>query len=106
MRYADFSAYIADPNSQARGQDWLYDATVHSRFVVTSDGDPALGPIDTQEDDIIALLRGGNVPYVLRRCRFKDSPDHYYFVGECYVHGAMFGERCPPDEQWGTVTII
>ena len=106
VRYCEFLKDLTDPNPQAYGGDWMYNATVHSRFFVTSDGDPALGPIDTQEDDTIALLRGGNVPYVLRRCRSKDSRGCYYLVGECYVYGAMDGEHCPPDEQWGLVTIL
>ena len=106
MRYVDVFKYMDDPNTDAEVGEAMYSATIHSRFFITSNGLPALGPIDTQEGDTVALLRGGNVPYVLRRCTDKSSPDRYHFVGECYVYGAMNGERCPPDEQWGTVTII
>jgi len=39
------------------------------------------------EGDIICILLGGSVPYVLRR---KD--DHYILIGEVYIHGIMDGE--------------
>lgn len=47
-----------------------------------------LGPKDLQTGDCLALLEGGKVPYVLRR-----NGQTFNFVGECYVHGIMFGER-------------
>ena len=84
---------------------WCDESTLNYRFFVTSTGSPALGPIALQEGDTVALLRGGNVPYVLRKC--TDYPQRlYHFVGECYVHGAMDGEVCPPNKDWEKVTII
>jgi len=34
---------------------------------------------------------GGRMPVILRQ---QEGPgtDHYHFLGECYVHGLMFGE--------------
>ncbi|KAK7186189.1 hypothetical protein DPSP01_005019 [Paraphaeosphaeria sporulosa] len=49
-----------------------------------------IGPAALREGDIVAVLLGGPVPYVLRA-----SPDDhatYQLVGECYVHGIMSGE--------------
>jgi hypothetical protein len=62
--------------------------------------------MNTEEGDLVALLRGGNVPYVLRRCTDSEHKGSYYLVGECYVYGAMDGEKVPPEDQWGWVSII
>jgi len=51
-----------------------------------------LGTADTQTGDVLAVLAGGNVPYVLRHNReFKFDEAQRYFVGECYVNGKMHG---------------
>ncbi|KAH8591386.1 hypothetical protein B0O99DRAFT_632560 [Bisporella sp. PMI_857] len=57
------------------------------RFFTTRTGYIGFGPACMREDDIICILRGGRVPYVLRE---KDN--HWLFLGECYVHGIMLGE--------------
>lgn len=38
---------------------------------------------------MVVVLYGAKVPSVLRPARQEGE---YYFVGECYVHGAMYGE--------------
>ena len=40
--------------------------------------------------DVIAMLLGGVVPFVLRP--LENNPGHYTFVSECYIHGFMDGE--------------
>lgn len=57
------------------------------RFFVTDDGLLAMGPRSMQEGDIVVVLFGGKVPFVLR-----PSLDGYRLVGECYVNGIMNGE--------------
>ncbi|KAH7349711.1 heterokaryon incompatibility protein-domain-containing protein [Plectosphaerella cucumerina] len=47
-----------------------------------------IGPEVMQPGDLVCVLLGGPVPYVLRPL---DSGEHY-FVGECYVHEHMFGK--------------
>jgi hypothetical protein len=42
--------------------------------------------------DVIALLRGGQTPFVLRLIG-----DYYELVGPCYVLGIMDGEAFPED---------
>ena len=39
--------------------------------------------------DIVCILFGGRVPYVLRH---TDPENIYRIVGECYVNGIMNGE--------------
>jgi hypothetical protein len=60
---------------------------VKRSFIVTEKGYMGLGPSRTQSGDVVCVLRGGNVPFILR-----ESQDRYYmFVGESYVHGIMDG---------------
>ena len=42
-----------------------------------------------QPGDIIALLLGGDLPFVLRPI---EHSNHYTYVADCYVHGYMDGE--------------
>lgn len=59
----------------------------YRRMGLTSDGTVCLLPGATQPGDSLALLRGGRVPFVLRKCG-----ENWKLVGECYVHGVMEGE--------------
>lgn len=46
------------------------------RFFIADNGFVGLGPLDVQSGDTLAVLAGGNVPYVLRKCeQFPDSKD-------------------------------
>jgi len=49
-----------------------------------------MGNVETR--DIIVLLEGGRVPFIIRRTR----KDEFYFVGDCYIHGHMFGRAWDP----------
>jgi hypothetical protein len=46
-----------------------------------------IGPDAMKEGDIIAILFGGSVPYVVRTV-----DQNHKLVGECYVVGLMNGE--------------
>jgi hypothetical protein len=56
------------------------------RFFVTSKF-VGLGPGAMQKGDIICIIYGSGVPFVLR-----PTQDHYLLVGECYVCNLMNGE--------------
>jgi hypothetical protein len=55
----------------------------------TSNGYMGLGPKMAQVGDLVYVLLGGELPYVLRR---QEDTDTFQFIGECYVHGLMNGE--------------
>jgi hypothetical protein len=64
-----------------------FSSVVHRRIFVTTTGRIGLGPPTMRRGDFVALLYGGQCPYILRR-----QSEMYEFVGESYVHGIMFGE--------------
>ncbi|KZM20169.1 hypothetical protein ST47_g5195 [Ascochyta rabiei] len=72
-------------------------ACVDRRFFVTKNGSMGIGSNALKEGDVVVVLFGGNVPYLLRPV---DSG--YKFLGECYVPGLMDGEAAVPWRQAGS----
>lgn len=81
------------------------------RLFVTRNGLIGLGPDWMQRGDEVWVLFGGSVPFILRPvqdsgaqkgCGNIEIPYKYHVViGDCYVHGIMFGEGVgdPSSEQ-------
>ncbi|MCJ1256837.1 hypothetical protein MMC24_004662 [Lignoscripta atroalba] len=63
------------------------EAIENRRFYVTREGFMGLGPSEAQEGDVVCVLQGAHVPFVLRKVE-----DHHVLVEECYLHGFMNGE--------------
>ncbi|OAK93948.1 hypothetical protein IQ06DRAFT_298698 [Phaeosphaeriaceae sp. SRC1lsM3a] len=59
-------------------------------FFVTRKGHMGIGPLRMREGDVIAILFGSTIPFVLRHV--EGSADRYMLLGECYIHGIMDGE--------------
>jgi hypothetical protein len=57
------------------------------RFVVTQRGFVGVVPSLTRVGDKVAIMKGGCVPFVLRK-----SGEGWKLVGECFIHGFMKGE--------------
>ncbi|KAH8726434.1 hypothetical protein GQ44DRAFT_705619 [Phaeosphaeriaceae sp. PMI808] len=51
-----------------------------------------LGYHDIRAGDLVVILRGGAIPFILR----KDA-NGYHLIGNAYVHGIMQGEAV---EEW------
>ncbi|KAH6651000.1 heterokaryon incompatibility protein-domain-containing protein [Chaetomium tenue] len=56
------------------------------------EGREGLGPAAAREGDVVAVLFGGVVPFVLRPCEGEDGVRFWRLVGECFVPGLMQGE--------------
>ena len=68
-------------------------ATRNRRFLVTEQGQMGLGPRLMRPGDLVCVLLGSGVPFVLREVGGGGSGDGgYELVGECYCHGIMDGE--------------
>ncbi|KAH8893672.1 HET-domain-containing protein [Thozetella sp. PMI_491] len=66
----------------------LAGAMKNRRLGVTRLGYLGLFPMSTEPGDVVSLLAGCHVPFVLRSTVGRG----YRLVGECYVHGVMNGE--------------
>jgi hypothetical protein len=72
-------------------------STSMRRLFISSDEEwLGFAPINAIAGDVIALLEGGSVPYILRP-RSKPQAGDYELIGDAYVHGVMDGERWNPD---------
>jgi len=59
----------------------------YRRMILTRMGYLGLAPPETEKEDLVCVLLGGDMPFVLR-----PKGSWHTFVGECYVHGIMDGE--------------
>jgi hypothetical protein len=60
------------------------------RPFVTQKGYLGMAPSRSQAGDVVVVLYGGKVPYVLRP--IPGNPDHFELIGACYCDGIMDGE--------------
>ncbi|KAK4164082.1 heterokaryon incompatibility protein-domain-containing protein [Cladorrhinum sp. PSN259] len=66
---------------------------VGRRLFTLGDGRVGLGPAAAREGDVVVVLFGGVVPFVLRGCEHNETGEKYWrFVGECFVPELMQGE--------------
>ena len=75
---------------------------MNRRLFITESGHLGLGPSSMMSGDTVAILFGGNVPYILRPL----ENGQWHFVGECYLDGYMRGEALgnagkePKSHEW------
>ena len=83
-------------NRDARDLSWRYWSTAaaflkrlsYGRFLVTRRGYVGIAPNEAIVGDLVCVFGGGAVPFVVRP---KEAGTHK-LIGECYVHGVMYGE--------------
>ncbi|OCL13179.1 hypothetical protein AOQ84DRAFT_261660, partial [Glonium stellatum] len=66
-------------------------------MILSKDGYVCLAPSGVRVDDIIVVLLGASVPFILRRIIGNLEHEEYELIGEAYVHGIMDGEIL---EEW------
>ncbi|KAJ4290921.1 hypothetical protein N0V90_010117 [Kalmusia sp. IMI 367209] len=72
------------------------------RFAASLDGYLALVPVSSLPGDILCIVMGAAVPFVLR-----PLDGGYKLIGECYVHGLMYGEVLKMTElEVETLTLV
>jgi hypothetical protein len=71
-------------------QDWLYLVNQGTRLFTTDNfgGLIGTGPEGLQTGDVVCVLYGGDLPFILR----PDNQGQYLLIGGCYVSGTMHGE--------------
>jgi hypothetical protein len=88
-------------------QSVVVDVVKDRRLFLTEQGFMGIGPPQTTEGDVVAVLRGGEVPFVLRKSKKQGhtqercgdlSKQCFELVGRCYVHGIMDGQMMKSHE--------
>ena len=81
-----------DPHRTATRSGTVMPSCIDPCFFVGFDGRYGLCPSTAKPDDIVVVLKGGDVPFLLREER-GDAADHRFgLVGECFLQGAMNGD--------------
>ena len=64
-----------------------------------------LGPMISQPEDAVYIIRGARVPFVLRECKTAGSRR---LLGETYLHGVMEGElvKAVDEVEWVDVKLV
>jgi hypothetical protein len=65
--------------------------TTHRRLFTTTAGFVGLSPQDAKAGDLVVILFGGHVTYILRES-VSNRNSTYTLVGDAFVHGIMYGE--------------
>lgn len=74
----------------ARYLNALQRVSINRRFFETSQHYLGIGPQSMQSGDLVCVILGARTPVVLRPLIEVDGA--YELLGDCYVHGIMFGE--------------
>jgi len=96
---ADFGAF---------GSTLLANCTAR-RFIRGEKGLLGFAPADCRPGDLMVLLAGGKVPYVLRevpRSATEGANETYRFIGDAYIQSLMHGERIQQDTEWEIVHLV
>ncbi|RSL86579.1 hypothetical protein CEP52_015787 [Fusarium oligoseptatum] len=97
-----------DARSTAREFDFLVQiASLGRCFFVTEDGDMAFGPELAQAGDVVFIIPGGRVPYVLRRVDSSEGQvSTYEFIGDAFVDCTMVGEKVEGSPTFQDMAIV
>ncbi|KAG8670878.1 hypothetical protein FPOAC2_04184 [Fusarium poae] len=85
---------------QRESLSWAVNAMAWRRVFGTRWGRMGMGSCAAEVGDSIVLLRGCNTPLILR-----SSGEAWKLVGECYVHGVMYGEVSSEEHGLEDITI-
>ncbi|RGP72899.1 hypothetical protein FLONG3_6537 [Fusarium longipes] len=85
---------------QQEAFSWAVNAMAWRRFFGTEKGRMGMGTCAAEIGDSIVLLSGCNTPLIMRQ-----SGNGWKLVGECYVHGVMYGETSLEQHDVVDVTI-
>ncbi|KAJ4015519.1 hypothetical protein NW752_006979 [Fusarium irregulare] len=77
------------------------------RFIVTSDGQIGFGPEEAERGDVVVIIPGGKVPYVLRTVEdFESGVEKYRLLGDAFINGVMAGEKTSTSTSDFTWTVV
>nr|XP_036574556.1 heterokaryon incompatibility protein [Colletotrichum truncatum]KAF6781005.1 heterokaryon incompatibility protein [Colletotrichum truncatum] len=90
-------------------QDALIPNLSGRRFTRTETGLIGMVAADSLPGDVIVVLPGGRIPYVLREKHGTSALENaktYRFIGNAYIDGFMYGEAAEHDAEWASLFIV
>ena len=79
---------------------------VGRRMGITEKGRIVYVPLSSEEGDALCLLKGGRVPYVVRKGEGDDEV-RYSFVGEAFSWDDMHGDAVPDKlKDWVEMELV
>lgn len=87
---SDLMAVLNEKQSYETSDFWKIGIQRDWSFFITDDGRIGMGAKVIQPGDVVCVLFGGDLPYVIRPL----DGGHYRFLEECYVDDIMQGEYC------------
>lgn len=66
------------------------------------------GPPDMRQGDLVAVLLGSRMPFVLKEVPASEGCDKSYYavVGYCYLHGVMNGEVTSDNADYCNINLV
>ncbi|KAM6513770.1 hypothetical protein FALCPG4_014985 [Fusarium falciforme] len=99
----DMQTVMREHFEQSRAaMEHLADGLEGWKFCVMFTGYMGLVPLESQEGDVVMAVLGARVPFVFRPV---ESSREFRVVGECYIHGVMYGEKMSKGFN-GTITVL
>ncbi|KAJ4251398.1 hypothetical protein NW762_011380 [Fusarium torreyae] len=71
----------------------------NKRPFLTQMGYLGMGPVEGKSGDLVAIFRGGRIPFTLRPAGQTGNSVLYSYIGEAYCDGVMDGEVTEKEEQ-------
>jgi len=80
----------------------------YRRLFLTKTGLIGSGPMETKSGDVVYILHGGRVPFILRRCpqRQRTEGDFFFYIGHAFIHGIMDGQALSRKSVSHWVTLV
>ncbi|KAH6949162.1 heterokaryon incompatibility protein-domain-containing protein [Fusarium avenaceum] len=77
-------------------------------FFTTQRGYIGFGPPDMRQGDLVVVLLGSKMPFVLREAPRSEGYDKSYYavVGYCYLHGVMNGEAASDNADYCDINLV
>ncbi|KAF4952510.1 hypothetical protein FGADI_6745 [Fusarium gaditjirri] len=69
------------------------------RPFLTKMGYLGMGPVECKSGDVVVVLCGGRIPFILRLVEDTGDPSFFTYVGEAYCDGVMDGEVAGKEKQ-------
>lgn len=78
-------------------------------FFTTQRGYMGFGPPDMRQGDLVAILAGSRMPFVLREAPMSEGTydkSYYTVVGYCCLHGVMNGEVTSDNVDYCNINLV